>query len=92
MKGKKTGGRKKGTVNKVTALSKDIISSMLADYHVTGLMDKDFMSLKPMERLQIAEKMMQYVMPKIQSVSLDVTEETVQTIEERLRKLAEDEE
>lgn len=72
MQGKKTGGRKKGVPNKVTQMSKQVISDLLSDYSTSGLMSKDFMRLDPKDRMAIAERMMQYVMPKMQSVSADM--------------------
>jgi len=72
MKGKKTGGRQKGTPNEVTTMSKAAIAEVLSDYNESGLLQSDFMLLKPLERITIAEKLMQYVMPKIQSVAVDL--------------------
>ena len=87
----KTGGRVKGTPNKVTAFSKATIAKMIADYSDSGKMSLDFDSLDPKDRLQIAEKMMQYVMPKIQSVEVDIASEKPRTIEDMLIELAEEE-
>ncbi len=87
-KGKKTGGRSAGTPNKVTSISKSIIVEMLSDYYESGLMQSDFTKLKPVERITIAEKLMQYVMPKMQSVAVDVDPETTKTIEDRLIELS----
>lgn len=88
-KGKKTGGRQKGSVNKVTALSKTVIADLLAEYHSSGLMNKDFRDLEPKDRMAITEKMMQYVLPKMQSTSVDLsTSENKKTIEDTLAELA----
>lgn len=88
MKGKKTGGRQKGTPNKVTVMSKVAIADILTDYNESGLMQSDFMLLKPIERITIAEKLMQYVVPKMQSVAMDVNSEQTKTIEDRLIELS----
>lgn len=89
MKGKKTGGRQKGTPNKVTTMSKAAIAEVLSDYNESGLLQSDFMLLKPLERITIAEKLMQYVMPKIQSVAVDLgASEENKTIEDRLIALS----
>lgn len=89
MKGKKTGGRQKGSVNKTTAITKGVIADMLAKYKESGLMDSDFMQLESKDRLLIAEKLMQYVMPKIQSVDMNMMAEVKErTIEDKLIELS----
>ena len=90
---RKTGGRQKGSVNKVTAMTKAVISDLLSDYQDSGLMGSDFLSLEPKDRFKCAEKMMQYIMPKMQSTSVDFNNKTTKiTIEQQLRELAEDQE
>lgn len=89
--GRKTGGRKKGTPNKATSLGKTVISQLLADYSDSGLMTADFKALDPKDRLAIAEKLMQYVIPKMQATAIDLTAaESDTTLEQRLARLAED--
>ena len=91
--GKKTGGRKKGTPNKSTKLGKEFIVSLLADYSESGLMTSDFMALDPKDRLIIAERLMQYTMPKMQATAIDLTTgDQEKTIEDRLAELAGEEE
>jgi len=52
-------------------------------------MSSDFTKLGPKDRLSIAEKLMQYVMPKMQSTSIDLnTEEKSKTIEDMLYDLS----
>ena len=88
---RKTGGRKKGSVNKVTTMTKAVISDLLSDYQESGLMGSDFLALEPKDRFQCAEKMMQYIMPKMQSTSVDFNNKATKiTIEQQLRELAED--
>lgn len=90
--GKKTGGRKKGTPNKSTTLGKEVIVSLLSDYSESGLMTSDFMALDPKDRLIIAERLMQYTIPKMQATAIDIsTGEKEKTIEDRLAELAGDE-
>lgn len=87
--GKKTGGRKKGTPNKSTILGKEVIVSLLSDYSNSGLMTSDFMALDPKDRLVIAERLMQYTMPKMQATAIDLTTgDKEKTIEDRLAELA----
>lgn len=91
MKGKKYGGRTKGTPNKTTVINRNIITSMLSEYSESGQMSDDFDALEPKDRLTIAEKMMQYVMPKIQSVDIGLNgSESKITIEAQLKELAEE--
>lgn len=87
--GKKTGGRKKGTPNKSSVLGKEVIVSLLSDYSSSGLMTSDFMALDPEDRLVIAERLMQYTMPKMQATAIDLnTGDKEKTIEDRLAELA----
>lgn len=91
--GKKTGGRKKGTPNKSTTLGKEGIVSLLSDYSISGLMTSDFMALDPKDRLVIAERLMQYTLPKMQATAIDLnTGDREKTIEDRLAELAGDDE
>lgn len=66
----KTGGRAKGTPNKVTATVKDWISQLIDDNR--NQIEKDIKKLSPKDRLQVFERLMQYVIPKQQSVKADV--------------------
>lgn len=90
-KGTRFGGRTKGVPNKTTAATKEIITNVLTEYSNSGKMGQDFDSLDPKDRLAIAEKLMQYVMPKIQSVAVNLANaDTKITIETQLRELAEE--
>lgn len=65
--------------------------SLLADYSNSGLMTSDFMALVPKDRLVIAERLMQYTMPKMQATAIDLsTGDNEKTIEDRLAELAGD--
>lgn len=87
--GKKTGGRKKGTPNKSTTLGKEVIVTLLSDYSNSGLMTSDFMALDPKDRLVIAERLLQYTMPKMQATAIDLNSgDKDKTIEDRLAELA----
>lgn len=66
MKGKKTGGRKKGTPNKITTTTRGTLAQFLHEYECNKLA-KDFAELEPKERIMMFEKMLAYVMPKVQS-------------------------
>lgn len=69
--GKKTGGRQKGTPNKATAFLKEQLTSFLESYINGGSkmsFKKDFDSLEAIDRLRIALKMAQIVLPKDHSI------------------------
>lgn len=88
---KKTGGRQKGTPNKAPTPVKSIITNILTEYSNSGLMELDFNSLDPKDRMAIAEKLSQYVMPKIQAVSVDLESNISKiTIEQELINLSKD--
>lgn len=65
--GKKFGGRKKGTPNKLTkelrASLKDLIHEELSDLQIH--LDQ----MEPKERLDVLVKLLPYVLPKVNSVS-----------------------
>lgn len=69
-------------------MSKAVIADLLNTYSSSGLMSKDFMALEPKDRLAIAERLTQYVMPKMQAVSAEVNDQRNLTIEDRLRELS----
>lgn len=85
----KTGGRVKGTPNKITALNRKAIEKVLADYNESGLFTQDFLSLEPKDRIAIAEKLIQYTTPKMQSTTVDFAAENTEcTIDIMLKKLS----
>lgn len=85
----KTGGRVKGTPNKVTGTLKSWITDLINCNR--SQMEKDLKDLDPKDRLMFLEKMMQYVIPKqaAQQVKLDfdnLTDEQLQQIINELKK------
>lgn len=92
-KGKKTGGRQVGSKNKVPHVKKEYIAGLLGEYFDSDLMQKDFLSLDPKDRLATAEKLMKFVLPTMQSTAVDMNiEGGGQSLEERLNALSSDEE
>lgn len=90
-KGTRWGGRTKDVPNKATAATKEIITKWLTNYSNCGDMERDLMALDPKDRLAIAEKLMPYVMPKLQSVAVDVANsDTKITIETQLKELSQE--
>ncbi len=64
------GGRAKGTPNKVTCSTKEWIADLI-DRNRKQIED-DLKNVKPIERLQIFERLMPYVLPKQQAVSASI--------------------
>lgn len=87
-KGKKTGGRQKGTPNKTTAFSKAIIENILSEYNDTGAMAEDIKALEPKDRLDIMVKLMAFTTPKPQSIDMNLQTSEKLTIEHQLRELS----
>lgn len=83
----KTGGRVKGTPNKVTYSLKEWITSLI-DKQRTQI-EQDLQDLEPKERLQMIEKLMQYVIPKqaAQQVKLDFDSLTDAQLEQLVNEM-----
>lgn len=85
MKGFKTGGRTIGSTNKVTADLRNMVKNIVEEN--MEQIRQDIATLTPRERVAVIEKLMQYVIPKIQSVELDAQKE-VNSAVTLLRELA----
>jgi hypothetical protein len=83
MKGKKTGGRVKGTPNRVTGALRDRITLFLEENWTK--LEADFETLEPLQRFQLFEKLLQYSLPKLQTISHDLE------LRKKLEALSEDE-
>ncbi len=70
-------GRPVGAVNKVTASLRNRINDFLNENWEN--LQKDFEKLEPKDRLMFMEKLLQYALPKIQSVELASTQEQSET-------------
>ena len=89
MQGRKTGGRKKGTPNRVSGDMKAILAGFVSEYYNSGEFEKDFKAmLDPKDRLDIFTKILPYIMPKMQAVQADINAGTKITIEDTLIRLA----
>jgi len=62
MKGQKTGGRKLGSLNKVTNEVKTIIADIVANNLQS--INEDIASLSPLERVNAITKLLPYVIPR----------------------------
>ena len=87
---KKYGGRVNGTPNKQTVITKEIINNIVDEYRSSGKMAADLAELQPRERIEAMIKLMAYILPKPQSVAIDVTGTKKVTIESTLEELAEE--
>lgn len=81
----KAGGRTAGTPNKVTADLRNTIKKIIEDN--IEQVSVDIASLSPKDRVAIIEKLLQYVIPKIQAVEFDAGK-TISTAAELLRGMA----
>jgi len=65
----KTGGRVSGTPNKVTSEMKTWLSGLIDKNR--RQIERDLKLLEPKDRLLILERLMQYAIPKQQSISIE---------------------
>ena len=87
-------GRPKGKPNKITQDMRGWLTAIIAKNRKQ--MEKDLKKLEPKERLQILEKLMQYVVPKQQAVSAEIdlnklTDEQLDAVVSELTKGIDDE-
>lgn len=86
----KTGGRVKGTPNKLSSCMRSNVKEILSEYTSSERMLKDFRALEPKERLFLAEKLMNYYMPKMQATAVtNLADDARKTIEDQLVELSE---
>lgn len=87
MKGKKTGGRRKGTPNKVTSITREVINDI-----AVGMFDKvmaDISKLSPKDRVHVFLKLAEFNVSKPQSIDLEVNHQQAKvTIEATLLSLS----
>jgi len=83
---KKYGGRVKGTPNKVTRITRQLINDMAEE--IRPQIMKDIASLEPAERVKVFIKLCEFIISKPQSVSLDVMAQRKITIEDKLIALS----
>lgn len=77
-------GRPKGTPNKVTQNMREWIAALIDNNREQ--IEEDLKALEPKERVQMLERLMQYVVPKQQAVSADMSRNM--PLVERLARLA----
>lgn len=90
MKGKKTGGRKGGTPNKVTRKTREVIAEAADGYFSSARFAEDLESLQPRDRLLVMERLAAYVAPRMQATTVEAGPATRGAIEDALLKLSGD--
>lgn len=71
MKGIKTGGRVKGTSNRVTGKVRESITQLIED-NINSIL-QDMRELEPKERLDVLCKLLPYCIPKLANVEYNET-------------------
>lgn len=94
-KGFKSGGRKLGTKNKVeqpvkVTLRAHSLAYITPDETGVSQLDRDLADLSPMDRVTAEIKLMKFHTAEMKSVDATATVEARQTIEAKLRELAEE--
>lgn len=87
MKGKKTGGRKKGVPNKVTADMRESLKLFMQLQRPE--MEKAFKRLNPKEKVRAYSRFLPFVTPAYSSVTFDLknmSEDDLEMIEQHLRR------
>lgn len=82
----------KGTPNKINGKIREVLAHVVEDYFNSDTLVKDIADLKPKDRVEIMEKLAAYVVPKLQSTTLEASVSAGKTIEDKLVELSEDEE
>lgn len=84
------GGRAKGTPNKVTSNLREWVSDLIDCNRAQA--KKDLKALEPKDRLIIIERLLAYVMPKVQSIdaSLSIERLTDEQLDRVIKQLTEE--
>lgn len=99
MKGKKTGGRQKGTPNKASAFMKGVFQDIVENYILSekpsdSEFGKNFIEdigkLDPKDRIDVMIKFAQFVVPKPQSIAIEDNTEEKDKLTEKLAILAQE--
>lgn len=86
MKGKKTGGRQKGTPNKITKITREITEEIALGMYEQVM--KDINKLSAKDRVQVFLKLVEFNVPKPQSLDISLAKEQERTIEDELLDLS----
>ncbi|KAB7730482.1 hypothetical protein F5984_15175 [Rudanella paleaurantiibacter] len=83
--GRKTGGRKAGTPNKITSDLKCRIAALVEDQFST--VKKDFRKLEPKDRVTAYLKFLEYILPKQREHKADIANRIGSLDDEQLNNL-----
>ena len=86
MKGKKTGGRQKGTPNKITKITREITEEIALGMYEQVM--KDINKLSAKDHVQVFLKLVEFNVPKPQSLDISLAKEQERTIEDELLDLS----
>lgn len=86
-KGYRYGGREKGTPNKATKMTRDLINNLLCEEY--DRFKKELDGLKPNEFCKLYVDLIRYVTPTLKSVDVNESNATNSSLAERLRLMAE---
>ena len=84
----KTGGRVKGTKNKITATQKQWIEDFLTRKQPE--MEKEWDKLEPKDKWQMFEKLTGYIVPKMTSAQIDPSQLTDEQLYELINRIIKD--
>jgi uncharacterized protein (UPF0305 family) len=89
-RGIKTGGRTKGTPNKLTSNLREWLEKLINKNRLQ--IERDIKALKPKERLMVLEKFMQYTIPRMKSIEtkIDFNQLTDDQLENVIDELTKD--
>jgi len=68
-------GRKKGSANVVTGRIRSLWEDMMVEN--IDQLKEDFQTLKPKERLELAVKVSQFILPKLQRQVMEIDQENI---------------
>ena len=67
------GGRTKGTPNKINQAAREALAKLVLSPKALRQMAKDMEALTPFQRVQMQEKLISYLLPKMASVEADLS-------------------
>ena len=86
--GRKTGGRQKGSQNKTTAVTKEMVIEVLSTMH--GELPKKLAELEAKDFVSCYAKLMEFVLPKPQRVEIEQSNKFRVSIEDVLKELSQE--
>ncbi|WP_242120954.1 hypothetical protein [Aestuariivivens sediminicola] len=72
-KGKKTGGRTKGTPNKITKEIREYFQNLIVSN--IDILEQDLRSLEPLQRLKMIIELSKFVVPTLKATDLSLKDE-----------------